>query len=505
MKRIVMLLLLVFAGSAQATTYYVRVDGGTATQCTGTTDAAYPGSGTAQACAFAGPMVALPSGSDAAKLQPGDTLHIASGSYVIGYGAPGTTAGNCHSDGTPLCVIASIPSGLDAAHPTTITGDCSAPPELWATGGLQEIFNIVGKHDIALACLNLTDHSSCSPDGRATSQPKCAYGSGPWGNIGIRVADVTNLTLTDLDVHGFAATGIQAGRLSGTTTVTRVKIVGNGRAGWNGDLGGNTATSGNNSGTLTFTDLTIAWTGCLEAYPPNGTQLDCAGSNSGGYGDGFSLAHSGGVYSFIRPKVYKNTSDGLDLLYADGTGSVTVDHGFFARNVGNDIKTSGPATVTNNVIISDCRWWSTTTHPAKADVCRAGGGIEGNFTAPNETVTFAHNTMIGNPKGMYESDATFNQTSTPVSPSDVIDLHNNIFIGIGSPWMIWAGDPPNNPATIRWSNNIMWGIANSSSWSCATPGNQCVDPQLTNETLDSFNPVPLPGSPAWTISAGANQ
>ena len=42
-----------------ATTYYVRTDGGDASQCTGRADAAYPGSGTGQACAWKHPFYAL--------------------------------------------------------------------------------------------------------------------------------------------------------------------------------------------------------------------------------------------------------------------------------------------------------------------------------------------------------------------------------------------------------------------------------------------------------------
>ena len=45
---------------ASATTYYVRTDGGTATQCNGMADKAYPGSGTNMSCAWNHPFVALP-------------------------------------------------------------------------------------------------------------------------------------------------------------------------------------------------------------------------------------------------------------------------------------------------------------------------------------------------------------------------------------------------------------------------------------------------------------
>ena len=47
------------AASASGTTYYIRTDGGTAAQCTGTADAPYPGSGTNQLCAWSHPFWAL--------------------------------------------------------------------------------------------------------------------------------------------------------------------------------------------------------------------------------------------------------------------------------------------------------------------------------------------------------------------------------------------------------------------------------------------------------------
>src|SRR5574337_1321187 len=247
--------------SAAATTYYVRTDGGTATQCTGTANAAYPGSGTGKACAFNHPFWVLVPGQGTSLMKAGDTLSIGSGSYMMGYGAPNVAAGTCQPDGTPLCYVRDIPSGVDAAQPTTITGDCSAPPELWATGGVEAVIKINNAHDIAIKCLNLTDHSNCIEDYplRGQGVPACAKNPyGAWGRTGINAVGVRNLTLVDLNVHGFASTGVWAGGLSGTTTVTRVKVVGNGRSGWDGDLGG--SGNSNSSGKLTFSDRTIGWT-----------------------------------------------------------------------------------------------------------------------------------------------------------------------------------------------------------------------------------------------------
>jgi len=72
-------------GSAQAATYYVRADGGDAAQCNGRADAAYPGSGTAQNCAWKNPSIALPN-SGTARIAGGDTLLIGAGTYQIGSG-----------------------------------------------------------------------------------------------------------------------------------------------------------------------------------------------------------------------------------------------------------------------------------------------------------------------------------------------------------------------------------------------------------------------------------
>ena len=61
-------------GSAQAaTTFYVRTDGGDATQCNGRADVPYPGSGTGQNCAWKHPYYALPN-SGTPRIAGGDTL-----------------------------------------------------------------------------------------------------------------------------------------------------------------------------------------------------------------------------------------------------------------------------------------------------------------------------------------------------------------------------------------------------------------------------------------------
>lgn len=75
MRRILFGLILVVL-SMNGATYYVRSDGGSATRCTGLADAADPGSGTGQACAWnlAGYMASTSSADDVISWRCGDTF-----------------------------------------------------------------------------------------------------------------------------------------------------------------------------------------------------------------------------------------------------------------------------------------------------------------------------------------------------------------------------------------------------------------------------------------------
>lgn len=142
----------------EGATYFVRTDGGSAEQCSGTTNAAYPGSGTNQPCAWDHPFRALPPGG-APRVLGADTLIVASGSYMMGFGAPG--AENCEAAGSWDCVMAPVPSGLFLETPTRILGDCGNPPELWGTERANTVLNLDGSSNVEIACLEITDHSGC--------------------------------------------------------------------------------------------------------------------------------------------------------------------------------------------------------------------------------------------------------------------------------------------------------------------------------------------------------
>jgi len=227
------LLFLSAARLAQAAVYYVRTDGGLPSQCTGTSNLPYPGQGSGQPCAWNHPFCALPPGG-IPRIAGGDTVYIGSGSYRMGAGAAETSA--CNSTASWDCVMPPVPGGPSSAAPTRILGDCTDPPELWGTERADEIVNLTGSSNVEIGCLEITDHSDCvefHSGGLACNRDVPPYGG--WASRGIYAADSENVTLHDLDVHGLASTGIQAGRLR-DWAVDHVRIAGNGWSGWDGDI-----------------------------------------------------------------------------------------------------------------------------------------------------------------------------------------------------------------------------------------------------------------------------
>lgn len=81
LKFTLIIFLLALTGvSAQAATYFVRTDGGSAVQCLGTTNAAYDGSGSGEACAFSTVAIGITASAcgDTIKLVAGNSWDTAS-------------------------------------------------------------------------------------------------------------------------------------------------------------------------------------------------------------------------------------------------------------------------------------------------------------------------------------------------------------------------------------------------------------------------------------------
>jgi hypothetical protein len=114
MKKFLLLALLASGLSLMSTTWYVRNDGGSTAQCTGKVNAAYPGSGTAQPCAYANFQDALDAATfgDTIKLHAGDTFTTTGGLFA---------SFRLANKGTP-------PTGTDADFITITSDDPTGTP-----------------------------------------------------------------------------------------------------------------------------------------------------------------------------------------------------------------------------------------------------------------------------------------------------------------------------------------------------------------------------------------
>ncbi len=490
-----MLLLLVLP--AHAATRYVRPDGGTPTQCTGATDAPYPGSGSGLPCAWDHPFRALPPDGSPARIAGGDTLVIGSGAYRMGLGAPG--ADGCDPFAPWDCRMPAPPSGPDAAQPTRVVGagwdaGCPDPPELWGADRAAVVVELEGVSHLQLACLEITDRSSCI-EHHADPAYRCARDAPPYGDwaaVGIHAADSAGVLLSDLDVHGLAAIGIHAGRLT-DWTVERSRIAANGWAGWDGDLWDG---DDGNQGALVFRQLEVAWNGCAEDPSADAPlPASCWSQTAGGYGDGFAAGTSGGSWTFQSCRVHHNTSDGIDLLYLDPTAAVTVDRLEAHSNAGNPLKVAaGVVEILTSVLVADCAAFEGT---GQVDPCRAAGNALALALHPGGMASVHSSTVTGQGDCLLEATCA----GGGCDGSEQVVVRNTLLAGQtdwAQPWqrtcLAWS-DPatlPADPLDLDWS--LVWHTEGD-----PCPGADSVcgqDPRLVSSRLEDFDAHLLPGSPA---------
>ena len=490
------------SAAAEATTYYVRTDGGSAQQCDGTANAPVPDAGAAgiQRCAWQHPFIALPP-SQPPRIAGGDTLVIHAGSYAIGIGAPET--GACAARDAPACLMGSIPGGPSPARPTRILGvghdaGCPRPPQLWANGGARAILSLHGGANFEIACLELTDHSPCIKShnhaGNAkgeTSRCRSDAPFGSWGENGVVASDASNVVLRQLDIHGLAANGVNAGRLK-DWTLDRVILRANGWAGWDGNISQGKAAGSSNSGRIQFLGGEIAWNGCSERYP--GTDIfGCWAQQQGGYGDGLGTTESGGDWLLDGVRIHHNTSDGLDLLYMDGSGSVTLRRLWAEGNAGNQIKTAGPTLLENSIVLGNCAFFATlpTSNLGDEDHCRAMGNALSVSHLGNSLATIRHNTLTG------QGDCLL--ITVGGKPGARTLVQNNAFIG-DDEWragLLGGGRTcghyaEDSPAGVVFENNLFWQLKRDQ----CPAGSLCgLDPLLTSTAYGHYDATPRAGSP----------
>ena len=417
----VLLALLTASARAQSNVYYIRPDGGSPAQCSGLTDAPYTGA--SSNCAWDHPFRALPPGGSP-RIAGGDTVIIAPGAYMLGYGAPG--ADDCSADGAFDCYMPPLPSGPDPTHPTRLVGagwdtGCASPPQLWGTQRTNLIINLTDASNVEIACLEITDHSSCVEShsgGLACERDTYPYGA--WAALGLYAEDSTNVRLSHLNLHGLAAGGVQAGRLT-DWTVEDVRIAGNGWSGWDGDIAGNDS----NAGTLIFRRWIVEWNGCGETYPDQ-QPIGCWAQTAGGYGDGVGTGATGGDWIIEDSRFLHNTSDGLDLLYHELGGSLSLDRVRAEGNAGNQIKVTGQTAITNSVLVGNCAFFEGQPFTYNVDPCRAlGNALEAVYTG-GEHISIVNSTIYGQGDGLIGGGARF---GFACNGNETLIGRNNLFRG----------------------------------------------------------------------------
>lgn len=483
--------------------YYVRPDGGDSAQCTGQADAPYPGSGEGQPCAWDHPFRALPPGGEP-RLAGGEILIVGSGSYLMGYGAPGSDY--CEEAGSFDCTMPPIPSGPDADHPTRLLGEgwdsgCGDPPELWGSGRPWFVLNLTDSSNVDVGCFEITDHSGCveaHSGGLACERDNPPYGD--WASIGLQAQDSANVHLWDLNIHGLASTGIHAGRLK-DWTLDNVRLAGNGLAGWDGDLWDDLGDS--NSGTMTFRHWTVEWNGCGETYP-GGEPTGCWAQEAGGYGDGVGTGETGGDWVIQDSAFLHNTSDGLDLLYHTLGGSIVLDRVRAEGNAGNQLKVTGASEITNAVVVGNCAFFEGQPFTHLVDQCRANGNALAVFFTGGDQISLANSTVYGQGDGLVMGGV---REGSGCTGGERLLVRNSVFIGdedYFDPGDITFLFYQEECQGLRMDSdfNLFQGVKNvecgvSGDFVVSGPDDGCVDPQLTGPfSGPAFGMLPAAGSPA---------
>lgn len=498
------------AGSATAATWYVRTDGGTATQCTGAADAPYPGTGTNQACALAHPFWALDA-DGAWRIAGGDTVLIGPGSYQIGFGAPNT--GWCDAAGSYGCVLPPLPSGTPGS-PTRVLGKgwdagCPVRPALWGTERAYHVLDLTGTSDAVVDCLEITDRSSCAL-WHCNPAVRCERDTSPYGpyaDAGIVASASARVALRHLDVHGMAESGVLAAGLT-DWTVEDVRLAGNGSAGWNGDVGPGSACSGS----MTFRRLLVERNGCPETYP--GLQPDhCWGQETcGGYGDGVGFARTGAAWT-VEDSVFRwNVSDGLDLLYVGvdhPAATVDVRRSQAYGNGGNQLKVGGTVRVVNALAVSDCAYFLDKPFGQEmgplnsADHCRAGGAAIALSVPRGGSASVVNSTVAS--QGWALVEVYCNTHDFPDQPAclgtERATLTNSVFYGHQVVYLDYerltdfVGD--GDPEGFTTASTVDFDVIHQAEVSSPTGTNVTTDdPLVLNGTVSAFDGRLRPGSPA---------
>jgi hypothetical protein len=437
------------AFSLEATEYFVRTDGGTLAQCTGTTNAPWEEGSGSDACALKHIFELLDPRNNEVHMAGGSIVNILNSSpdipseYAMGR-HDSYTSGDCSSSWAYSCTMPSIPGGT-ADQPTIIRGglgtSCNNKPVLWGTGRAKQIISIDNTAYVELSCLTVTDKSSCIGASQYPNKDiicdRAAPYDKPFADSGVFMRDSNNILLTDMNIQGLSK-GILAGRIR-DVKLERVNLFANFSAGWDGDIraleedDSRGTLHSTNTGTIEFKDSAISFNGCGLIYnpgqPDHMTPHECAKQDLGGYGDGVGTANTGGDWIFDNVKVLHNNSDGLDMLYHTLGGIVTVKNSHIEGNAGNQLKISGNANIVNSIIIGTCGWNSRQDKSIgdNGENCRSIGTVLSlNYTHTDTQVNLINNTVYS------EGDCLLSGGNrTGVDRIDQkLTVVNNVFYGL---------------------------------------------------------------------------
>lgn len=320
----------VIAPTITNTIWYVRPDGGTrwdaavpTGQCDGKTNAAYPGSGTDQPCAFSSPMYCLTDETSSTvytgALQSGDTCLIAKSTvpYNMGGKGPGST----------WVAFGNIPSGTPSNH-TKILGSnyasCTNPSQETALQlyYAQLLWNLQGSQNVDMECISARNFKDCNS--RLTTYVNFPC-DGDFAVYDIFSDDFTaNVHLENDTLNGFmnAWTGTPGPGI----TMTNVRTQMNYAAGLNFDVPFGAV--GDRTDGFSGVKMDIADNGCTEEVPKTlaSVSRDGAGNLTATFNAGQMVnyvANTNLVLSGMTPADLNGTFPVTSVTFNQKTATIT--------------------------------------------------------------------------------------------------------------------------------------------------------------------------------------
>ena len=243
--------------------------------------------------------------------------------------------------------------------------------------------------------------------------------------------------------------------------------------------------------------VNIEWSGCGETYP-GGQPTGCWSQTAGGYGDGLGTGRTAGNWVIEDSSFSFNTSDGLDLLYNRDGGTISIKRTKAEGNAGDQIKTSGIATISDSVIISNCGFFSGKSFTYHVDNCRSGGSAVALTFESSDQINLYNNTIYSEGDCLVIAEDDSGTAKTVLSRNNIF-YGNTDYNGGDQSCLIWT-----NTSNITFDNDysIIYNVKNQSSVCPYGSNDLCTNPQFTTLATDNFDLSLQAGSPA--IDSGYN-